>query len=36
VWNGRDDTGKKVSPGIYLCNMVAEDFNKTIKIILTK
>lgn len=36
VWDGKDDSGRKVSAGIYFCHMQAGQFSKTNKMILMK
>jgi hypothetical protein len=36
TWDGTDNSGKKVSSGIYFINMVSGSFNKSIKTILLK
>ena len=36
VWNGKDDTGKNVTSGVYLLSMKTESYNATQKMILMK
>jgi len=31
VWDGRDDSGREVSSGVYICRMRAGTFEKSIK-----
>jgi len=35
-WNGKDDSGKNVSSGIYFCKMNIQGINKSIKMVLVK
>jgi flagellar hook assembly protein FlgD len=32
VWDGRDDAGRRVGSGAYLCRMTAGDFRATVKL----
>ena len=34
VWNGKDDNGRAVSSGVYLCRMQAGDYRGSRKMIL--
>ena len=36
IWNGKDNTGKSVSSGVYFYKMKAQDYNSTKKMILMK
>jgi len=36
VWNGRNNTNQKVASGVYLCKMVAGDFEQTRKMVLIR
>ena len=36
MWNGRDDQGKKVTSGIYICRLTAADYSETMKMILVQ
>jgi flagellar hook assembly protein FlgD len=36
VWNGRDDKGAVVGPGVYFCRMKAGEFTKTRKMSLAR
>jgi hypothetical protein len=36
VWDGRDDAGRKVASGIYLCSMIADGFEMTRKMTLIR
>ncbi|MFH1754466.1 MAG: FlgD immunoglobulin-like domain containing protein, partial [Candidatus Latescibacterota bacterium] len=35
-WDGRNDARKPVSSGVYFCRMVADDFKKSLKLVLLK
>ncbi len=36
IWNGQDSHGEPVAAGIYLCQMKARSFSKTIRMVLTR
>jgi len=36
VWDGRNESGMKVSPGVYFYKLETEDFTATKKLILTR
>jgi hypothetical protein len=35
-WNGRDDTGRRVAPGVYYCRLKADDFHATEKLVVRR
>ena len=35
-WDGKDDNGRSLSSGIYICRMQAGEFNQSIKLMLIK
>lgn len=36
VWDGKNDTGKEVSSGVYLCRLKTHDFGAVVKMVLLK
>ncbi len=34
IWNGKTDAGTKVAPGIYLCHIQCNNYNKVVKIVM--
>lgn len=36
VWDGRDDAGRDVASGVYLCRMVVGDFSAVRKLVLVR
>ena len=36
VWDGADDSGRRVGSGIYVCRMTAGSFSKTVKMTIMK
>jgi len=36
VWDGRDDAGRDVASGVYLCRMVAGEYHAVRKMLLIK
>ncbi len=35
-WNGRDNTGRRVAPGVYCCRLNADDFHATQKLVVRR
>jgi hypothetical protein len=35
-WNGRDNTGRRVAPGVYYCRLNADDFHATEKLVVRR
>jgi flagellar hook assembly protein FlgD len=36
VWNGRDDAGRRVSPGVYVARLEAGTFSAAAKVVVLK
>ena len=36
IWDGCDNNGNRIASGLYVCKMIAGDFNKTIKMLIQK